>query len=150
MRCSAPFYHYNSITPSLYNTDLPICFPLMKTLGTVFCPVCSSRIFCISSPIVPNSSNSTASKSILFSLKAALSFLQKGHHDLENTITLFSLMAFVTASLGSSPFTTGGMVPVERWQPVVVCKLRLKLKTETDFGLSEKHRSCGKGAALPR
>jgi hypothetical protein len=73
-------------------------------------------------------SNSTAVKSILFCLKTVFIFVQNGHVVLENTITLLSLMSWATAALGSSPFTTGGMVVVERLQDVVEIKLRLKMK----------------------
>ena len=76
-------------------------------------------------------SNSTAVKSILFCLKTVFIFAQNGHVVLENTITLLSLMSWATAALGSSPFTTGGMLLVERLQLVVEIKLRLKLKIKT-------------------
>ena len=108
--------------------NLPICLPLMKRLGTDFWPDRSCRAFCMSAPIGPMVSNSTAVKSILFCLKTVFIFVQNGHVVLENTITLLSLMSWATAALGSSPFTTGGMVVVERLQDVVEIKLRLKMK----------------------
>ena len=116
-----------------------MCFPLIKTLGTVFCPDKSSKAFCMSEPIGPMVSNSTAVKSILFCLKVDFNFKQNGHVVLENTMTLLSLMCWATAALGSSTFTTGGMVLVERLQPIVEIKLCLKLKIETcDCCVSER------------
>ena len=82
----------------------------------------------MSTPIGPMVSNSTAVKSILFCLKTVFIFVQNGHVVLENTITLLSLISWATAALGSSPFTTGGMVVVERLQLVIEIKLCLKLK----------------------
>ena len=118
---------------------LPMCFPFTKTLGTVFCPDKSSKAFCMSEPIGPMVSNSTAVKSILFCLKVDFNFKQNGHVVLENTMTLLSLISWATAALGSSPFTTGGMVLVERLQPIIEIKLCLKLRIETaDYYVSER------------
>ena len=110
----------------------------MKRLGTDFWPDRSCRAFCMSAPIGPMVSNSTAVKSILFCLKTVFIFVQNGHVVLENTITLLSLMSWATAALGSSPFTTGGMVVVERLQLVVEIKLCLKLKIKTVKSVSER------------
>ena len=118
---------------------LPMCFPFTNTLGTVFCPDKSSKAFCMSEPIGPMVSNSTAVKSILFCLKVDFNFKQNGHVVLENTMTLLSLMCWATRALGSSPFTIGGIVLVERLQPIVEIKLCLKLKIETgDCCVSER------------
>ena len=116
-----------------------MCFPFTNTLGTVFCPDKSSKAFCMSEPIGPMVSNSTAVKSILFCLKVDFNFKQNGHVVLENTMTLLSLMCWATRALGSSPFTIGGIVLVERLQPIVEIKLCLKLKIETgDCCVSER------------
>ena len=94
----------------LKNESLPICFPRIKTLGTVDCPVLAFSSLWISGPEAPKVSSSTAVKSIRACLKACLSLLQKGQVVLEKTITSFSAIHLATAVGTSSPGLITGAI----------------------------------------